>query len=35
MRPDRDEDLLTDIVSAARSARTFVEGLEYADFAAD
>jgi len=35
MRSNHDEDLLTDIVSAARSALAFVEGLEYADFAAD
>lgn len=35
MPPDRDEDLLADIVGAARAARSFVEGMEHADFTAD
>lgn len=35
MRSDRDEDLLTDVASAARSALAFVDGMTYADFAAD
>jgi uncharacterized protein with HEPN domain len=35
MPPERDEDLLRDIAAAARVARDFVEGMEYADFAAD
>jgi uncharacterized protein with HEPN domain len=35
MPPDRDDDLLTDIVAAARAARAFTEGMAYADFVAD
>lgn len=35
MPPDRDEDLLTDIVAAAGAARDFVEGMEYEEFVAD
>lgn len=35
MRPDRDEELLDDVVAAARAASGFVEGMEYADFVAD
>lgn len=32
---DRDEGLLSDIAGAARAARAFIEGMEYADFAVD
>jgi uncharacterized protein with HEPN domain len=35
MPRDRDEDLLGDIVAAARAARAFVDGMGYADFAGD
>lgn len=35
MPPERDDDLLRDIVAAANTARAFVEGLEYADFVDD
>jgi len=35
MPPDRDDDLLTDIVTAARAARSFVEGMEYDQFVSD
>lgn len=35
MLPDRDEELLDDIVAAARAARRFSEGMRRADFVAD
>jgi uncharacterized protein with HEPN domain len=35
MPPDRDDDLLSDIVAAARSAQEFTEDMDYADFVAD
>ena len=35
MPPERDEDLLRDIVAAARAACAFVEGMEYAGFVDD
>jgi uncharacterized protein with HEPN domain len=35
MPPDRDDDLLSDILGAARAAREFVAGMAYADFVRD